>query len=237
MSTFRLRGRRLAIPLALAAVVVTGGVGFAVLSPGAHAASASPNACSDAGAAPDCTVLSVAHYKGHDANAQFSQSDGNADCPVTTATYVWAGENVQHDTPTPPAASTEMTVQIYQADCYGNVTLDAWGSSTEVTLDAPSTNLMSASAHAAVPVTDFSSGNTFDVSVDLTWKGIGGITQRDFISHQRSPSMQLNFHESGDTRLAIVSGTVVAGTTDYASGSTALGSLSLVNTGTMSATR
>jgi hypothetical protein len=237
MFTFRVSGRRLAVVVMAIALVVAAGVSFAVLSQGAHAASPGPNTCADAGAAPGCTVVYVAHYKAHSAQAQFTQTDNSSDCPTTTATYVWAGDTVQHDSTAGPSDSAEVTVQIYQADCTGNVTFDAVGSSSDVTVTAPGTNLQTASAVATVPITDYLSGTTVDVSVNLSWVGMGDVSRGIWIAHEQTPHGHLNSHQTGTARTALVTGSVVAGTTDYASGSSALGYLAMNDSGSLYITR
>jgi hypothetical protein len=237
MITFRVSGRRLAFVSAVVTVVVVGGIGFAAFSRGAHADTPTPDACAAAGAAAGCTVVYAGQYSGHSAYVQFSQTDNNSICPTTTYTGVFAGEIVQKTTPVPPTSGPDVTVQIYQMDCNGAIFYDAVGDSSNVTITAPGADLKSASAVATVPITDFYTNATTEVTVNLSWVGTGQVSRGVWVSHEQRPDYLIDFHQIGTARAALVSGSVVSGATDYASGSSAMGTLGLNDSGSLYMTR
>lgn len=237
MIPFRVSGRRLALVSVVVTVVVAGGIGFGAFSRGAHADSPTPDVCAAAGAAAGCTVIYASQYSGHSAYVEFSQTDNNAVCPTTTFTSVFAGETVQKTAPVPPTRGPDVTVQIYQMDCTGMIIYDAVGDSTNVTVTAPGADLKSASAVATVPITDFYTNTTIEVTVNLSWVGVGQVTRGTWVSHEQRPDSLIDSHQIGTARAALVSGSVVSGTTDYASGSSAIGYLGLNDSGSLYMTR
>jgi hypothetical protein len=75
--------------------------------------------------------------------------------------------------------------------------------------------LLSASLSATIPVTDSVSGNTFLVSVNMTWTSTSAIGHQNATSHYHTKGFTINSHSNADFRDAIASGTVSDGTTNY----------------------
>ncbi len=75
--------------------------------------------------------------------------------------------------------------------------------------------LVSASLNTTISVTDFVSGNTFDVSVNLTWTSTSAIAHEISSFHFHTKGFTENAHFNADFRDANASGTVSAGTTNF----------------------
>lgn len=75
--------------------------------------------------------------------------------------------------------------------------------------------LVSASLNTTISVTDFVSGNTFDVSVNLTWTSTSAIAHEISSFHQHTKGFTENGHFNADFRDANASGTVSDGTTNF----------------------
>src|SRR6266849_5649996 len=75
--------------------------------------------------------------------------------------------------------------------------------------------LLSASLSATILVTDFLSGKTFNVSVNLTWTSTSAIAHEISSFHFHTKGFTENGHFNADFRDANASGTVSDGTTNF----------------------
>jgi hypothetical protein len=66
-----------------------------------------------------------------------------------------------------------------------------------------------------IPVTDSVSGNTFDVSVNLTWASTSAISNQISTFHSHTPGFTTSGHFNATFREATASGTVSDGTTNF----------------------
>jgi len=76
-------------------------------------------------------------------------------------------------------------------------------------------SLETASLSATISVFDFVSGNTFNVSVSMTWTATGPLSSESGSSHFRTKNFIENFHFNNTFRDASASGTVSDGTTNF----------------------
>ena len=99
-------------------------------------------------------------------------------------------------------------------NCTKTSLLEASGVTDSPTFKIDKT-LLSASLSATIPVTDNVSGNTFNVSVNMTWTSTSAIQHQHSTFHIHTKSFTLNSHSNADIRDAIASGTVSDGTTNF----------------------
>jgi hypothetical protein len=79
-----------------------------------------------------------------------------------------------------------------------------------------SNNLDSASLSATISVVDYPSGNTFNVSVSVSWTATSPLTHEIESREFHTNNYIENFHASGALRYASASGTISDGTTNFA---------------------
>lgn len=92
--------------------------------------------------------------------------------------------------------------------------MEASGSTLSPTIQI-SKKLDSASLSATISVTDFLSGNTFNVSVNTTWTATGPLSHEIQSMHFHTKGFIDNFHLNAAFRDAGASGTVSDGTTNF----------------------
>jgi len=98
--------------------------------------------------------------------------------------------------------------------CGPTALLCAFGTTFSPTFQV-SKALDSASLSATIPVFDSVSGNTFNVSVDVTWVATGPLSRESGSSHFHTKNFTENFHFNDEFRDASASGTVSDGTTNF----------------------
>lgn len=111
-------------------------------------------------------------------------------------------------------------LSIYRFDeCTHTVLLDAGGFASLADPNFQfSRNLDSATLNATVHVQDFVLNSSFDVLVDLTWTGTSSLQHNNIHYKVGGPACYSIWQETTAFRDADVSGTVTAGETDFASG-------------------
>src|SRR5438876_3618794 len=98
--------------------------------------------------------------------------------------------------------------------CTNTELLAAEGSTLNANLQVGK-KLVSASLNTTISVTDFVSGNTFDVSVNLTWTSTSAIAHEISSFHFHTKGFTENGHFNADFRDANASGTVSDGMTNF----------------------
>jgi hypothetical protein len=99
-------------------------------------------------------------------------------------------------------------------NCTGTLLLSASGSASNPTFQV-SNKLDSASLSATIPVFDYVSGSTFNVSVSTTWTATGPLAREIGSMHFQTKNFIENFHFNDTFRDASASGTVSDGTTNF----------------------
>ncbi len=116
---------------------------------------------------------------------------------------------------TQSGTSPEADVFIGQFDnCTQTQLLGAFGSTFTPTFQVGG-KLASASLSATISVFDFVSGNTFNVSVSMSWTATGPLSHEVGSSHFHTKNFIENFHFNDDFRDASASGTVSDGTSNF----------------------
>lgn len=150
-------------------------------------------------------------FQGHTAQAEFSTTQG---C-VQTVVYVLATDGRFKTDPGGPQAASGGEVYLSQSDvCTQTQLVDAFGFAVlapdEFQIDE---HLTAAALTATVEVSDFVSGTSFPVHVDVRWTGFGDTFSRDErFRRDEAPGVWVNFHLDGTFRQATASGTVSDGT-------------------------
>jgi hypothetical protein len=135
-------------------------------------------------------------------------------------------QSVSHYPGTGTSTNSVVFATIYEENVQtGETLLEAYGDSALPQTFTVAGSLESASLNMTLPMYDDISGATLSVTFNITWKGVGPTTQMIDSQHFRSPSSVLMAHSVGYNRMAIASGTISDGTTNYASGVTTDASL------------
>jgi len=169
-------------------------------------------------------------FKGPSVRASFYSGLG---CVITDV-FVIASEARFRDEPGPAERLSYASVTIFQYDvCTDTQLLYAYGSTSPLSQgDFQMANkLSSAGLNTTVTLFDEVSGNTFDVSVDLTWEASGALTRYHDVTHSRTPGCKTNSHFTGYSRPADASGTISDGTTNFTAGISSWANLDLVRSG------
>lgn len=198
------------VGLVVVALVLGGAVALSQFSRSAKASSGGGGGCSpDPNGAPTCS------FKGFVAGGGFSQTDSTG-CIVTNA-GVLVLENVTHSPPGGPTTSgSGAFVGIFQYNyCTYTFVQDAFGEASTVTFHADS-GLQGATANGTATVTDYTTGATYPVSFNLTWKGQGSITTVMNSSSLRTADTLLRTRFQGSSRFAVVSGAITESGTSLA---------------------
>lgn len=209
-ATFFRRRFAVILSIVVASLVLAGTATLATLNlRHVHASGTGLNACFPSAGSSTC------HFSGFTAYAQFNP---DSDSCIYTSASIFVADKVLRDQPGEPAGQPFISVSIFRLDtCASGYTPleDAYGTTTSVDIKHDAA-LGSASATATVPITDYYTQATSTVTIDLKWKGIGSLT--NVIDRQAYGSGHFMFrtHFTGDSRAAVVSGTISEGTTNYA---------------------
>lgn len=166
---------------------------FTTSAPRAHAASG---------------TTTVFRFHGLSAFAFFDNlsSDG---CTETTVSVDGFQDTVNQQT----TSGADIFIEQFN-NCTSTELLAAEGSTLNANFQIGK-KLVSASLNTTISVTDFVSGNTFDVSVNLTWTSTSAIAHEISSFHFHTKGFTENFHVNADFRDANASGTVTDGTTNF----------------------
>jgi hypothetical protein len=169
-------------------------------------------------------------FKGRTAEARLYTSDG---C-VGREVFVHAVDGQVKAEPGRPDAQTTVFVAVTRFDICTQQPLGfSLGFREDVGDALQIDRLDGASLATTVQMTDMATATTYPMDVQLQWSGIGEpATAREHIMLDY-PGFRVNARQSGTTRAANVAGVISDGTTDYASGAWAWGTLSSVLAGTV----
>lgn len=165
------------------------------------------------------------HFKDNYASASFSSYDS---C-ITTWTDIGAGENIYKYVPGRPNGTSSGWLYINQYNLCTEETVMASYGWFDLQEGEFSVGTNSARLVKNVTVHDSVSGSDINLSIDLTWTGIGSMWFGN--NHYHSPTMKT--HSNGSYREANVSGIISDGINNYASGTYVYGSLSRSNSGSV----
>lgn len=145
-------------------------------------------------------------FRGENASASFSSLDATG-C-IATDVYIWAGESVTREGPGAPTARTEVFASVSKVDICNEWTVlfSGYGPASSAQLDIDRTG--SASLEATIHLFDYVSETSSELTVDLTWKGVGEVFRGHSSSHERFPGGMARYRSNGSYRDAEVSGTV-----------------------------
>lgn len=81
------------------------------------------------------------------------------------------------------------------------------------------TNLSAATVVATIPMLDYFTGGPMgNAEVNLSWTGVGAVTSQNTISHMRTAGFSVTNHFMGTSRAADVSGSILFGDVNFATG-------------------
>jgi hypothetical protein len=172
------------------------------------------------------------HFRGPSVRASFYDGLG---CVITDV-FVIASEARFRDEPGPAQRLSYASVTIFQYDvCADTQLLYAYGTTSPLSQGdfQMSNKLSSAGLNTTITLFDEVSGNTFDVSVDLTWEASGPLTRHHDVTHSRTPGCKTNSHFTGYSRPAAAWGTISDGTTNFTADVSSWANLDLVRSGTV----
>ncbi len=164
---------------------------FTTSAPRAHAASG---------------TTTVFRFHGLSTFASFDSSDGCIDTSVSVDGF--------QNTVNKQTTSGADIVIVQFNPCTSTLLLGAFGFTSNPNFQVGK-KLVSASLNTTISVTDIVSGNTFPVSVNLTWTSTSAIAHEDQTFHFHTKGFTENGHFNADFRDANASGTVSDGTTNF----------------------
>lgn len=159
---------------------------------------------------------STCHFSGATAYAEYVQYPDSSGCIYSSAGMM-VFDNLQSDQPGGPTGSPTLYVSIFKYDmCNYNVLEDGYGYTTAVDFKHDAA-LQSASVSATMQISDpYTSTPPINVTVNLTWKGVGSVTSLLDTYQLRTASTLYRTHFKADNRMAVVSGTLSDGTANFA---------------------
>ncbi|MGH2560852.1 MAG: hypothetical protein ACRDJH_17445 [Thermomicrobiales bacterium] len=152
-------------------------------------------------------------FRGLTAHAAFSSADSADPCLITEVFVFATADAVQG-----PAPEAFANVAIFRSnDCTGTHLQTLIGSTTAPDFrgDRP---LTFASLAATITVEEFTSGEQFDVFVDLAWTGTGDPSRENGHFHVQRPGFNASGHFNATTRQAVASGSITDGVADFTGG-------------------
>lgn len=114
----------------------------------------------------------------------------------------------------------------YIGGFYGSVLID--GSNYQI-----DKQLNSAHLQTVIPVYDFYTSAQSTISVNVTWTGSGEVQKGKSRNQVQSVGCKTTYSWSGTSRMAIVSGSISDGTTEYMTGASIYANLQTVKSGDM----
>jgi hypothetical protein len=172
---------------------------------------------STAGAASGALVASTG-LKGPLVNAEFAGTDPSG-C-VETDVFVSANSGTEQDHPGTTAYGVA-SVSIYQYDaCTDTTLLQAVGLDDALRPGEfqVSKQLDSASLDSKITVMDIDTGNSFDIDVNVDWKGTSDITRNHSNTNDIYPGCHIIDRWKGSGRDAVASGVVTDGVMNFTPG-------------------
>jgi hypothetical protein len=155
----------------------------------------------------------VSRFKGISAYASFTSID------PTGCIYSYTDVSVYENVSRTSGSSSEYSVAyayFFQYDYCQNLYLNDFYGSANLAPNAFDTRGKLRSAHlvTTMDVYSYQTNSTFQVSIDLTWTGVGDIVRGN--SHYRTsyPNYKIMSHQVGSSSAANVTGTVLLGDTN-----------------------
>ncbi|HEY7354818.1 MAG TPA: hypothetical protein VH590_00085 [Ktedonobacterales bacterium] len=208
------RRRILGIGLILSVLVLASAMLVAHALPGANKVANVAHASGGGGGSCVPTSGPSCHFQGNTALVNFFVS--SPDGCVQTSGFLEVMQNVTHSPPDQTISGNTVFVSLSQDNfCTGDF-LDVSGQGSGVNFQADK-GLNTASLDDSFQVVDFNTGNTFTVTVNLTWQGVGAVSKLEDSTHFRTQGTMFNSHFNGTSRAANVSGTLSFGTATIAS--------------------
>lgn len=166
-------------------------------------------------AAADPNGADVTQFTGQFAGAYFEYTDPQTPC-IGTFVIALLYSSATHNPPGPSiSGGSDLHVEIYKADgCNKTMYIDAVGDTINPAVQI-SSNLDTASVSAVVPVTNFATDTQFTVSVNLNWKGAGDLSHLMDHFVYFSPGFTVSGHQLIEGRLAVATGAVSDGVTNF----------------------
>jgi hypothetical protein len=170
-------------------------------------------------------------FKGQNASASFYQYD---DCN-STYVDVYAFDNLTKSAPGAPTSHKEAYLYYSNYNYCNGTGSSGYGSSANASFTTSQLN--SANLNGTFTVTDYLSGNTKTVDVNLTWTGTGDTYRGNYHGHSQGPGYRSNYRSVGASRDAEVSGNVTSNGVNLIANLSSYGSLSSSNSGSLSITK
>lgn len=183
------------------------------------------------GATPSraATLRDNSYFQGLSATAEWLDVDATG-CIVTNA-FVLAADNHTNDVNATDGPFAEVAVVVFD-QCHFTQIMDAV---TAVTLGNGdfriNNSLNSATLSLTVQLYDYVSSTTVPVTLALSWSGVGDVRRETSFVLSRNGSSSSRFRSSGSEREATVTGTFLAGTTNYAAEPAEFADLRSLNSG------
>lgn len=183
-------------------------------------------ACAPLNGAPTC------HFSGASAYAQYTNT--SSDGCIYTSAGMWIFENLVSDQPGGPTGGPVMWAWIYKFDMCNFTDLEygyGYTNAVDFTHDA-ALESATVSATMQLPTPPWDSTPPVNATINLKWKGVGSVTSYLDSFQTRTGSTIYRTHYKGDNRMAVVSGTLSDGTTNFAATPT-MSSLYVMQGGTL----
>ena len=146
--------------------------------------------------------------------ASFASFDSTG-CVVTGAGVIF-GQDVTQLPPGPPTAAQDVHVEVFRFDTCTNTGFDVFSVSFTGTIQVDEKlNTGTVIGAATMSPSEGGPGSTFPVAVNLSFQGVGPISEGTQTMHIRSPNCMTNLRMTGDSRAAQVSGSISDGTIDF----------------------
>ena len=153
---------------------------------------------------------------GQNASAAFTVPDPSNPTCIFMAAYVSANQTTDKNPPGPGSSETSASVAILKYDaCLGGYLVDAYADGAIPDQDFTITP-SSASLKTTLEVTDWVTGASFPVMIDVTWAATGPVERQNRHDHFSSAHNKQLYLLTGAYRPAEATGTVYVGTTNFA---------------------
>ncbi|MES1245779.1 MAG: hypothetical protein ABUT39_29500 [Acidobacteriota bacterium] len=178
----------------------------------------------------------VQHFKGISATVSFVSFDSTG-CVGTFADLFVIDELTR--TPGNAEATSRALLSVVQYDTCLNVFLGDLSGSADLPPEAFDTRgkLHGARLAASMEVTDFQTGATVPVSIDLVWTAVGDVVRGSSSFRSVYPNQRISFRQMGSSTMADVAGTLLVGGVERASQPADFGILTENQTGSVTITR
>jgi hypothetical protein len=176
--------------------------------------------------------VEVFRTSGNSVMASFHSLDASG-CVITDAS-VFASDGTALIPPGGPAPFQGAGIAISQFDqCRQLLLLTGLGSTDAVNFQIAK-DLTSATLSGTIPMDEFVSGTTIQISVNVTWVGNGTTVHQAATSHEAVPGFVEDGHGNGDMQDGQAAGVITDGTQNFAPGASVSAELQQNSSGTIS---